>query len=67
MSFITRQEEIDGKWYAWIPYDGLNCLMFEDDHEINEEEAKQKLLNWESSRIVIEDITPPEEQDGTTN
>lgn len=57
---ITRQEEIDGKWYAWVPYDGLNCLMFEDNHEITEEEAQIKLDEWKASQVV-------EEPDGVTN
>lgn len=62
MSIIARQEEIDGKWFAWIITDGLNTMMVEDDHAITEEEAAQKLLDWQSSQIVIEDVT-----DGSTN
>lgn len=66
MSIISRQEQIDGKWFTWIITEGLNTMMVEDDHEITEEEAAQKLLDWQASQIVIEDITP-EEEDGTTN
>lgn len=66
MNLIARQEEIDGKWFTWIITEGLNTMMVEDDHPITEEEAAQKLLDWQSSQIVIEDITP-EQEDGTTN
>ena len=57
MSIIARQEEIDSRWYAWIITEGFNTMMVEDDHQITEEEAEQKLLDWQSSQIVIEEIT----------
>lgn len=57
MGIITRQEEIDGKWFAWIITEGFNTMMVEDDHEITEAEAEQKLLDWQSSQIVIPEVT----------
>jgi hypothetical protein len=56
MSIILRQEQINEKWFAWVAYDGLNCIMLEDNHEMTEEEAAQKLLDWQSSQIVIEEL-----------
>jgi hypothetical protein len=56
MSVIARQEEIDGKWFTWIITQGFNTMMVEDDHQITEEEAEQKLLDWQSSQIVIEEL-----------
>ncbi len=56
MSVISRQEEIDGKWFTWIITEGFNCMMVENDHQITEEEAEQKLLDWQSSQIVIEEV-----------
>lgn len=46
MDIITRQEEIDGRWYTWVAYDGLNCIMLEDSHEITEAEAQTKLQDF---------------------
>ena len=66
MSIIARQEIIDGKHFTWIITEGLNTMMVEDDHQITEEEAAQKLLDWQSSQIVIEEITDPEVTDGST-
>lgn len=60
MSIISRQEQIDGRWYAWIITEGLNTMMVEDDHEITEEEAQVKLEAWQASQAV-------EEPNGTTN
>jgi hypothetical protein len=57
MSIITRQEEIDGRWYAWIITEGFNTMMVEDNHEITEAEAEQKLLDWQASQIVIPEVT----------
>lgn len=62
MSLISRQEQIDGKWFTWIITEGLNTMMVEDDHEITEAEAIQKLLDWQSAQIVIPEVT-----DGITN
>jgi len=62
MSIIARQEEIDGKWFAWIITEGFNTMMVEDDHPITEAEAEQKLLDWQASQIVIEEV-----EDGVTN
>ena len=56
MSIIGRQEEIDGKWFAWIFTEGFNTMMVEDDHEITEAEAEQKLLDWQSAQIVIPEV-----------
>jgi hypothetical protein len=61
MSIIARQELIDNKWFIWLKYDGLNCLMFEVDHELNETEAKAKLAEWQGSQVE-----PESEEDGTT-
>lgn len=60
MSIISRQEQIDGRWYAWIITEGFNTMMVEDDHEITEEEAQVKLEAWQTAQVV-------EEPDGTTN
>jgi len=66
MSVIARQEQIDGKWFAWIITEGLNTMMVEDDHEITEEEAAQKLLDWQASQIVVDPVIE-EVTDGTTD
>lgn len=60
MDIITRQEEIDGRWYIWVAYDGFNCVMFEDDHEMSEAEAQQKLQEFQDR------LTAQEATDGTT-
>lgn len=57
MSIISRQEQIDGKWFTWIITEGFNTMMVEDDHEITEAEAEQKLLDWQASQIVIPEVT----------
>lgn len=59
MSVIARQEEIDGKWFTWIITEGFNTMMVEDDRQITEEEAEQKLLDWQSSQIVEEVVNEP--------
>lgn len=66
MSVIARQEQIDGKWFTWIITEGLNTMMVEDDHEITEAEAEQKLLDWQASQIVVDPVIE-EVTDGTTN
>lgn len=53
MDVLTRQEEIDGKWFAWILTEGLNTMMIEVDHELTEEEAKQKQADWLASRPEV--------------
>lgn len=58
MSIISRQEQINGKWLTWIPYNEYSCLYFETDEQMTEEEAQAKL---------DEALTPPEEQDGSTD
>ena len=59
MSVIARQEEIDGRWFTWIITEGFNTMIVEDDHQITEEEAEQKLLDWQSSQIVEEVVDEP--------
>jgi len=61
MSIIARQELIDNKWFIWIKYDGLNCLMFEVDHELTVAEANAKLAEWQASQVE-----PESEEDGIT-
>lgn len=58
MSIITRQEEIDNRWLTWVDMGDNNCLLFETDNQLTEEEA-QVLLD--------EALTPPEELDEPTN
>lgn len=41
-------------------------MMVEDDHEITEEEAEQKLLDWQASQIVVDPVIE-EVTDGTTD
>lgn len=66
MSIISRQELIDGKWFTWIITEGLNTMMVEDDHEITEAEAEQKLLDWQASQIVVDPVIE-EVTDGSTD
>lgn len=58
MGIITRQEQINGKWITWIPYNEYSCLYFETDEQMTEEEAQIKL---------DEALNPPEVTDGSTN
>jgi hypothetical protein len=62
MNTIQRQEELNGRWYTWVLVDNSSAMMLEDDHQITEAEAEQKLLDWKSAQIVIEEVT-----DGSTN
>lgn len=60
MSIIIRQEEIDNRWLTWIPYNGLDCLLLENDHQLTEEEAQLKLEEWQASQVVEEPNGTPE-------
>lgn len=57
MDVLTRQEEIDGKWFAWILTEGLNTMMIEVDHELTEDEAKAKQAEWLAAKVVTDGAT----------
>lgn len=56
MSVIARQELIDNKWVTWVALPDNNCVIFETDTQMTEEEAQAKL---------DEALTPPEEENGS--
>lgn len=60
MSALARQEQIDGKWFAWIVTEGFNTMMLEVDHELTEAEALDKQAEWQAAQV------PAEPTDGAT-
>lgn len=61
MSIITRQENIDGRWYTWVIYNELNCTMFETEKKLTEQEAQLKLDDF------MQSLNKQNTIDGSTN
>lgn len=60
MNIITRQEEIDNRWLTWVDIGDNNCLLFETENQLTEEEAQVKLDAWQAAQIVEEPNVPAE-------